>query len=53
MWLLIEVDEIEDVGTNEIERHLVDKPTLTGFVWEKNWEYKCRGVPVHPATPQR
>ena len=51
MFLLIEVDNQNDVGNNELNRYLVSgKPIIDKFIGDKDWRIQCRGSNVHPAT---
>lgn len=52
-WLLIEVDDIADVGINELNRYLINKsPQIDGWVGVPGWDIKCRGSLVHPSTKE-
>lgn len=54
MWLLIEVDNIKDVGKNENERYLLEE---SGVYWRfestGNINVSAFGSRVHPATSDK
>lgn len=52
MWLLIEVEKVEDIGIDEISRVRVKGvPKITSAIlgW---FHFKVMGVKVHPATKE-
>ena len=49
-WLLIEVDDIADVGKDEKRRFLIErKPQIDCWVGTIGCDIKCVGESVHPA----
>lgn len=50
-WLLIEVDDISDVGVNELKRFKMSgKPIMNRSSRFNNAIITCDGNEVHPAT---